>query len=154
MQAKTKLKSGVFIDAANLLWGSLNMKPQQRWFIDFDKFKKYLKVEYNPLFIKYYDAVDTQPRTNSFKNKAQAKSKFHAKLTGWGYDVITKPLKYIREKDGSFKTKGNMDIELAIDIIEAVDTVDLIILISGDSDYIPPIELAYKQGKHIAIVLF
>ena len=130
------------------------MKPQQRWFIDFDKFRTYLQNQYSPSFVKYYDTVDTQPRTNSFKNKAQAKSRFHAKLTKVGYDVVAKPLKYIRQNDGSFKTKGNMDIELAIDMIKEADALDLIILISGDSDYTASIKLLHKQGKAIIIISF
>ena len=154
MRTNKKIRSGVFIDSANLLWGSLEMNLSKRWFIDFHKLKTYLQNNYDPLFIKYYDTVDSRPRAPRFANKAKAKARFHAKLKGWGYEIITKPLKYIKKKDGSFKTKGNMDIELAIDIVKALDDLDLVVLVSGDSDYLAPIELVRKQGKAVLIISF
>ena len=154
MQAGKKPRSGVFIDSANLLWGALKMNPKKQWFVDFQKLNAYLKNNHNPAFVKYYDTVDLQPRTDRFVAKAKAKAQFHAKLNDWGYEIITKPLKYIKQKDGTFQTKGNMDIELAMGIIKTIDSLDLVILISGDSDYLAPIELVHDRGKSILIISF
>lgn len=130
------------------------MKPATRWFVDFYRFKNYFEKSYSPLFIKYYDTVDSQPRTPDFIKKAETKAQFHTNLKDWGYEVITKPLKYVREKDGAFITKGNMDIELSMDMVERLDDLDLVILVSGDSDYLAPIELVRKKGKAVLIISF
>ena len=154
MQSKQKLRCGVFIDGANLMWGSLKMDVAKRWFIDFSKLRTYLQGQYQPLFIRYYDAVDSKPRTARFKARAKAEARLYSKLRKLGYEVITKPLKYIRQSDGSFTTKGDMDIELAMGMMESMDDLDMIILISGDSDYLAPIKLLHGKGKAIRILSF
>lgn len=148
------LRCGVFIDGSNILWGSLKMKPENRWFIDYSKLKAYLKERYRPQFYKFYGAVDTKPKTEVFAQRARVQSKIYAKLEGMGYDIITKPLKYIKQQDGTFKTKGDMDIELTMDIMGALNDLDTIVLVSGDSDYHTPIQRFHAQGKYIRILSF
>ena len=98
--------------------------------------------------------MDIRPRTHKFKVRAQAEARRYAKLEKMGYEVITKPLKYIKQKGGTFTTKGDMDIELVMGIMEALDTLDKVILISGDSDYLAPMQLIYGRGKSIHILSF
>ena len=148
------LRCGVFIDGSNVLWGSLNMKPEDRWFVDYGKFKAYLKEKYRPQFYKFYGAVDTEPKSPHFVEKARKQAKMYAKLEGMGYDVITKPLKYIKQDDGSYTTKGDMDIELTMDIMGALNDLDCIVLVSGDCDYHTPIKSFHAQGKFIRILSF
>ena len=78
----------------------------------------------------------------------------YAKMEKMGYEVITKPLKYIRQKGGTFITKGDMDIELVLGIMENLDSLDEIIIVSGDSDYLAPVQLVYGRGKSIHILSF
>lgn len=151
---KKSLRCGVFIDGSNVLWGSLEMKPEARWFVDYAKLKKYLKERYKPEFYKFYGAVDNAPKSPEFVRKAQSQAKMYAKLEGMGYDVITKPLKYIKKDDGTYHTKGDMDIELTMDIMAALNDLDCIVLVSGDCDYHTPIKSFHAQGKYIRIMSF
>lgn len=154
MTYNKKLRCGVFIDGSNVLWGSLNMKPEDRWFVDYGKLKDCLKARYKPQFYKFYGATDDSPKSELFAQRADAQAKMYAKLAGMGYDVITKPLKYIKQDDGSYKTKGDMDIELTMDIMGALNDLDTIVLVSGDCDYFAPIKSVHTQGKYIRILSF
>ena len=154
MHANKQSRSGVFIDGSNLRWGSLGMRIDKRWFIDFAKFQAWLRNEYQPLFFKYYGTVDVKPRTAKFRARAQAEARLYAKMEKMGYEVITKPLKYIRQKGGTFITKGDMDIELVLGIMENLDSLDEIIIVSGDSDYLAPVQLVYGRGKSIHVLSF
>lgn len=149
-----KYKTGVFIDGSNIFWGSLNLDKSERWFVDYFKFKSYLKEKYKPEFYKYYGAIDTEPKTDIFKKRAETQEKMYLKLEGMGYDVITKPLKYIKNDDGSFQTKGDMDIELTMGIIESADDLDCIVLVSGDCDYNSLVKNMHAKGKYIRIMSF
>lgn len=148
------LRCGVFIDGSNVLWGSLNMPAEARWFIDYAKFKSYLKEQYKPQFYKFYGAVDSEPKNEVFEKRARLQARMYAKLEGMGYDVITKPLKYIKQADGTYKTKGDMDIELTMDIMGALNDLDCIVLVSGDCDYHTPVKSFHAQGKYIRILSF
>src|SRR6476661_8968886 len=49
-----------------------------------------------------------------------------------GFTVVTKPAKEFTDAAGRRKVKGNMDIELAIDVMQLSDSLDHIVLFSGD----------------------
>src|ERR1700721_4231011 len=48
-----------------------------------------------------------------------------------GYTVVTKGTKEFIDAYGRRKVKGNMDIELAVDVMELAEHVDQIVLFSG-----------------------
>lgn len=130
------------------------MPAESRWFVDYAKLKAYLKERYKPQFYKFYGAIDSKPKSDVFAQKAARQAKMYARLEGLGYDVITKSLKYIKQEDGTYKTKGDMDIELTMDIMGALNDLDTIVLISGDCDYHTPIKKFHAQGKYIRILSF
>lgn len=66
--------------------------------------------------------------------------KFLETLKGYGYDVKTKDLQIF--PDGS--KKGDWDVAIAIDAIKMAPKLDVVVIISGDGDYIPLVE--YLQG--------
>ena len=53
-----------------------------------------------------------------------------------GFAVVTKPMKEFVDAGGGRKTKGNMDVELAVDAMELAGSVDQIVLFSGDSGFL------------------
>ena len=57
--------------------------------------------------------------------------KFQDALRHIGFNIKLKP--YIQRSDGS--AKGDWDVGIAIDILEAAADVDTIILLSGDGDF-------------------
>ena len=54
-------------------------------------------------------------------------------------------------KNGFYK--GNLDVELTIDILETKDKYDTMILISGDSDFEPLLRLMKKKYKKRCLVI-
>jgi uncharacterized LabA/DUF88 family protein len=149
-----KLRCGVFIDGSNVVWGSLNMESDVRWFVDYEKIKDYLKLHYKPQFYRFFGAIDTEPKSPVFVEKAKMQARIYAKLEGMGYDVILKPLKYIKQDDGTYKTKGDMDVELSMSAMDSINDLDTFVLFGGDCDYHPLIQRLHSQGKHIRIYSF
>jgi uncharacterized LabA/DUF88 family protein len=69
-----------------------------------------------------------------------------------GYTVVTKPAKALFDASGRRKVKGNMEIDLAVDAMELVATVDEMILFSGDGDLRPLIEAVQRRGVRVTVV--
>lgn len=69
-----------------------------------------------------------------------------------GYTMVTKPTKEFVDAHGRRKIKGNMDIELAIDVMEMADHLDHIILFSGDGDFRCLIEAVQRKGVRVTVV--
>ncbi len=69
-----------------------------------------------------------------------------------GYTLVTKPAKEFTDSAGRRKIKGNMDIELAVDMMEIVDRVDHVVLFSGDGDFRSLIEAVQRRGVRASVV--
>ena len=52
-----------------------------------------------------------------------------------GYTMVTKPTREFTDAMGRRRIKGNMDIELAIDMLEMAQHIDHAVLFSGDTPY-------------------
>src|SRR5258706_15682095 len=63
-----------------------------------------------------------------------------------GYTMVTKPTKEYTDATGRRKIKGNMDIELAIDVMEMAQYLDHIVLFSGDGDFRRLVDAVQRKG--------
>ena len=69
-----------------------------------------------------------------------------------GYTMVTKPTKEFTDASGRRKIKGNMDIELAVDVLEMAQSLDHLYIFSGDGDFRRLVEAVQRQGKRVSIV--
>lgn len=136
----SKGKVYVFIDAENLFYSQKTFG----WKISYEKLMKYFKKECGKgtkCFV--YKGVDEQ----NTKQK-----KFLDMLDLNGYIVRIKVVKKIRKKDGSFEWKSNLDIELALAMMELKDNFDTAVLMSGDSDFAVVLDKLKKAGKRVLVM--
>ncbi len=69
-----------------------------------------------------------------------------------GFTMVTKPTKEFTDATGRRRIKGNMDIELAVDVLEMASLVDHIVLFSGDGDFRRLVEAAQRKGARVTVV--
>ena len=131
----------VFIDAANIIYSQKTLG----WKVDYEKLIKYFKDNCNLGKIIYYTAYDPDN---------QKQKRFLDKLEIIGIKVRKKPLKLISETnaDEEYIKKGNLDVELTIDVIEDKDKYNTIILMSGDSDFAELIKHLRKYNKESIVI--
>lgn len=77
--------------------------------------------------------------------------KFFDALEKSGFDVKTKDLQIF--PDGS--RKGDWDVGIAIDAIKMAEKLDVLILVSGDGDYVPLVEYIQNTfGCRVEVMAF
>ena len=69
-----------------------------------------------------------------------------------GYTMVTKPTKEFTDASGRRKIKGNMDIELATDVMEMADRLDHVVIFSGDGDFRCLVEATQRKGVRVTVV--
>lgn len=69
-----------------------------------------------------------------------------------GFNVITKPAREFTDREGRKRIRGNMNVELAVDMVEAARHVDHIVLFAGDGDFRRAAEAAKACGARVTIV--
>ncbi len=69
-----------------------------------------------------------------------------------GYSMVTKPTKEFTDSMGRRKIKGNMDLELAVDMMEMAERLDHVVLFSGDGDFRCLIESVQRRGVRATVI--
>ena len=69
-----------------------------------------------------------------------------------GYTVVTKPAKEFTDSQGRRRIKGNMDIEIAVDMLSMAEHVDHLVLFSGDGDFRRLVEAIQRKGKRVTVI--
>lgn len=134
-------KIALFIDGANLYAAakSLGFDIDYRRLLEEFHSKGYLLRAY------YYTALAEDQEYSSIRP-----------LIDWldynGYTVVTKPTKEFVDAAGRRKIKGNMDIELAVHVMEMAETIDHLVLFSGDGDFRSLVEAVQRKGRKVTVV--
>ena len=68
-----------------------------------------------------------------------------------GYTLVTKPAKGFTDAMGNRKVKGNMDVEIAVDMMMMASKLDHIVLFSGDGDFRRLVEAVQHEGVRISV---
>ena len=70
-----------------------------------------------------------------------------------GFNQVTKPARrYVDSATGQSRTKGNMDIEIAVDMLEMASHLDHAVLFSGDGDFRRLVEAVQRKGVRVTVV--
>lgn len=69
-----------------------------------------------------------------------------------GFTLVTKPAKEYTDANGRRRFKGDMDVELAVDLVEAAAYADHVFLFSGDGDFVAAVEAAKRKGVRVSVV--
>ena len=130
----------VFVDGSNFFY---LQKDCLRWFIDPKKLLDWVGKRGEVVDATYYASTDP----NNDKQAGYLKALYHM-----GYAVEQKPIKMFTQADGTEKYKGNLDIEIVVDMFNTIESYDLAVLVSGDADFVRPLQLLKARGKQFLVV--
>jgi uncharacterized LabA/DUF88 family protein len=69
-----------------------------------------------------------------------------------GFTVVTKPAKEYIDASGRKRHRGDMDVDLAVDMMEMAEHLDHVVLFSGDSDFRRLVEAMQRRGVRVTVV--
>ncbi|MBC8159255.1 MAG: NYN domain-containing protein [Rhodospirillales bacterium] len=133
---------GIFIDGSNLYAAARALGFD----IDYRRLLDLFAVEGTMIRAFYYTALLEDQDYSPIRP-----------LVDWldynGYTMVTKPTKEFTDAaTGRRKIKGNMDIELAVDVMEMAEHIDHAVLFSGDGDFRRLVEAVQRKGVRITVV--
>ena len=130
---------GVFVDVANLLYSARTL----RMTIDFGKLLDFLRGNRRLVRAQAYCPTSPQPSDDQM---------FLQAVKGLGYRITTKNYKTF----SSGAKKADLDLDLCMDVVRLVDgkAVDCVVLVSGDSDFMPMLDYCSDHGVRVEIAAF
>jgi uncharacterized LabA/DUF88 family protein len=69
-----------------------------------------------------------------------------------GFTLVTKSAREYTDAQGRRRWRGNMDIEIAVDMMEMAGPADHLVLFSGDGDFRRLIEAVQRKGVRVTVV--
>ena len=131
----------LFIDGANLYSATKALNAD----IDFKKMVDAFREKAVLVRAYYYTAVTEGEEFSPIRP-----------LIDWlgynGFTLVTKPVKRFTDAQGHTRTKGNMDIEIAVDMLELAPRIDHAILFSGDGDFRRLVQAVQAKGVRVTVV--
>lgn len=131
----------MFIDGANLYSAArgLNFDIDYRKLLaEFKKRGRLLRAYYYTAIVEDQDFSPVRP------------------LVDWldynGYTLVTKSAREYTDGAGRRRVKGDMDVEIAVDMLEVAARIDHAFLFSGDGDFVALIEALQRKGVKVTVV--
>ena len=141
MQLYKDERTALFLDGSNLYATARTLGFD----IDYKKLLAYFRERTRLIRAIYYTALLDEAEYSPLRP-----------LIDWldynGYMVVTKPVKEFTDSAGRRKIKGNMDIELAVDMMRLAPKLDHVILFSGDGDFRSLVEAVQGMGCRVTVV--
>ena len=140
MQFYPTERVALFIDGANLYATAKSLGFD----IDYKRLLGLFRQKGQLVRALYYTALAEEQEYSSIRP-----------LIDWldynGFSMVTKPTKEFTDATGRRKVKGNMDIELAVDAMRLSDSLDHIVIFSGDGDFRSLVAALQQKGKRVSV---
>lgn len=127
---------GVFVDVQNVFYAARQFNAR----VDFEKLLHATVGNRRLIRAVAYVVQSPEVDQTGFLNMLQQKS----------YEVKRKDLRL--RSDGS--AKGDWDMGIAIDIISLADRLDVVVLVSGDGDFVALVNLVKTMGPRMEVFSF
>lgn len=126
------LRAGVFVDASNIYRKGIQ--------VNFPAILEELNRRYEIVRANAYVTVNPESR--------ESVEKFMLVLRSSGFKVIEKDWKTL--PDG--RVKANMDMEIAVDMLLQSRNMDVVVLMSGDGDFVRVVNAIQDTGRRVEVI--
>ncbi|MDA8675887.1 NYN domain-containing protein [Alphaproteobacteria bacterium] len=143
LKIKPDQRFAVFIDGSNFHASTKALNFD----VDFEKLLRILRESGHLVRAYYYTAL---PDNNTEYSPIK-------RIADWldynGYTVVSKPWRdFTNSETGQRRIKGNMDMELALDMIKLANHVEHVVLFSGDGDFCRLLQEVQDKGVSVTVI--
>lgn len=128
---------GVFVDTSNMYFSAQNLYKTN---VDFAAILR-AAVSRRRLVRAFAYVIETE--------EGKEKDFFQA-IKEIGFEARIKPLQVFH---GGAK-KGDWDVGLSIDVVRTLPLIDVVVLVSGDGDYVDLLDYCRGQGRRTEVIAF
>ncbi|MDX2238059.1 MAG: NYN domain-containing protein [Hyphomonadaceae bacterium] len=131
----------LFIDGANLYSAARGLAfdiDYKKLLDEFRRAGRFIRANYYTAIVEDQDFSPIRP------------------LVDWldynGFTVVTKPAREFTDQMGRRRFKGDMDVDIAVDMLEAAAWCDHVFLFSGDGDFVSLVLALRRKGVRVTVV--
>jgi uncharacterized LabA/DUF88 family protein len=131
---------GIFIDGAHLYAVSRNLGFD----VDYKNLLGFFRRQARLVRAAYYTALLDNDEYSPLRP-----------LVDWlgynGYCVVTKPAREFTDAAGRRRVRGNIEVEMAVDVLTLTPRLDHVVMLAGDGDLRRLVEAVQQQGVRVTV---
>jgi uncharacterized LabA/DUF88 family protein len=131
------MRRGVFIDAQNIYLSTKQAYPEYNIKFDYHYLLDYFSDEVATTYTMFY----------RYDPENQDQKKFIMAISLMGFRVVAKPIKIAGDN-----IKANIDMDMALEILDQAPFLDEVVILSGDSDFVSLIDRLVRLGKKVKVI--
>jgi len=132
---------GLFIDGAHLYGASRNLGFD----VDYKNLLGFFRRQARLVRAVYYTALLENDDYSPLRP-----------LVDWlgynGYQVVTKPAREFTDASGRRRVRGNIEVEMAVDVMSLAPRLDHAVIFTGDGDLRRMVEAVQQQGLRVSVL--
>ena len=138
---------GVYVDAENIRYnGGYQMR--------YDVLRRFAGRENGILQrLNTYIAYDEERAREDFEYKKKSKT-YQQMVRDFGWKVTTKIVRRYTDEAGNVSTKANADLDMAVDAMLQSEKLDLVIMVTGDGDFLQVVNALQNRGCRVELIAF
>jgi uncharacterized LabA/DUF88 family protein len=144
---QNNIKVGVFVDAENIRY---NGGYQLRYDI-----LRLFSARYggNLIRLNTYLAYDQERAKEDPEYRRRAQT-YQQMVRDFGWKVIVKTVRRYTDEEGNTTTKANADLDMAVDAMLQSEKLDLVLLVTGDGDFLQVVTALQDRGCRVELLGF
>ncbi|MCU7844797.1 MAG: NYN domain-containing protein [Candidatus Thiodiazotropha sp. (ex Monitilora ramsayi)] len=141
------IKIGVFVDAENIRY---NGGYQLRYDI-----LRLFSARYGGTLLRLntYLAYDQERAKEDPEYRRRALT-YQQMVRDFGWKVIVKNVRRYTDEEGNVTTKANADLDMAVDAMLQSEKLDLVLLVTGDGDFLQVVTALQDRGCRVELLGF
>lgn len=141
------MKVGIFVDASNIAMnGGFGMR--------YDILQAFAcRDGSDAIRLNVYISYD-QERAKIDSVYKDKQLRFHSVLRDLGYKVLIKETKWFTDETGARIGKSNVDLDLAVDALLQSNSLDRVLLVTGDGDFVQVVKALQNKGCRVETIAF
>ena len=141
------LKVGVFVDVANIY-----LNGGSKWRADV--LRQYAHTRGVVLRLNAYVSYDAD-RARTDREYGDRAREYHNVLRDMGYHTTVREVRWFFEPETSRRFgKADVDLEIGIDLLLQSRNLDLVLLVTGDGDFVKAIQAVRDTGCRVEVIAF
>jgi uncharacterized LabA/DUF88 family protein len=120
----------------------------------FDVLRQYAQAQGMVQRLNAYVTFDAE-RAKTDREYGDRTTRFHDVIRDLGYHTTVKEVQWFYDPDSRRRYgKANADMDIAIDLINQAKNLDTIVLLTGDGDFVRPVQHVRDMGCRVEVIGF
>lgn len=141
------MRVGVFVDAENVRYnGGYQMR--------YDVLRRFAARTGGELLrLNTYMAFDSERAREDHEYAKKARA-YQQMVRDFGWKITVKHVRRYTDENGNVTTKANADLDMAVDAMLQANTLDQVLLVTGDGDFLQVVNALQNHGCRVELIGF